>query len=100
MLVVPKHSILRPSGTGILMDPALPREVQMDYKQCIHCQAVWKVEPGSGKMRGFCGKCNGPICGPKCLECNGPFDKQNDDLAAGRPIGSRLLIGVPLGGKQ
>lgn len=100
MLVVPKHSVLRPKGTGILMDPDRPHEQQSDYRQCVHCQKVWKVEPGSGRLRGFCGKCNGPVCGPMCLECNGGIEKMNDDLEAGRAPGSRILVPVMFGANQ
>ena len=98
MISIPKHSILRPKGTGILSDPDRPHEQQMDYKQCVHCQGVWKVEPGSGKLRGYCAKCNGPVCGPMCLECNGGIEKVNDDLEAGRVPGSRIIIPVRFGG--
>lgn len=95
MLVVPKHSILRPHGVGILADPDLPHEQQSDYRQCIHCQKSWKVEPGSGRLRGFCMKCNGPICGPRCSECHGPFEKVCEDIEAGRVPGSKIILSVP-----
>lgn len=97
MISIPKHSLLRPKGTGILMDPVAPHEQQSDYNQCVHCQKVWLVQPGSGKLRGFCMKCNGPICGPSCLECNGGMEKVNDDLMAGRVPGSRILVPVKFG---
>jgi len=37
--------------------------------QCVHCGGHWQVQPGSGKLRGFCFRCNGPVCGPGCAEC-------------------------------
>ena len=37
--------------------------------QCVHCGGHWTPIKGSGKMRGFCMKCNGPICGESCQEC-------------------------------
>ncbi len=46
--------------------------------QCIHCQHTWVRQPGSGIKRGFCMKCMGPICGPKCAECRGPWEKHLD----------------------
>lgn len=97
MLIVPKYSVLKPEGIGILHDPALPREQQSDYRQCVHCQTTWKVEPGSGKMRGFCTRCNGPICGPGCAECYGPFLKVCEDIEAGRTPGSRIVSQVKFG---
>lgn len=36
--------------------------------QCVHCSAHWAFQPGSGKLRGWCFKCQGPLCGhPNCL---------------------------------
>lgn len=37
--------------------------------QCVHCGSHFPVQPGSGKTRGFCLNCNGPVCGPSCAEC-------------------------------
>lgn len=38
--------------------------------QCLHCQHLWEVKPGSGIERGFCFRCNGPTCGkPECDRC-------------------------------
>ena len=99
MLVVPKHSILHPAGVGILNDPDLSHERQIDFKQCVHCQTVWKVQPGSGRLRGFCMRCNGPICGPSCMECRGPWEQQNEDIEAGRTPGSRVVQNVPFLGR-
>jgi len=100
MLIAPKHSVLRPAGVSIINSPELPFEQQADYKQCVHCQSVWKVEPGSGRLRGFCMKCNGPICGPGCAECKGSFEKMLDDILAGRDPGSRLVSQVNFGGNE
>lgn len=45
-----------------------------DWMTCVHCCYGWKVEPGSGRMRGWCNECKGPVChrGPQhCKPC--PF---------------------------
>lgn len=77
MICIPKHSVLRPHGTGTLSDPDAPRDVHRDFLQCVHCQGVWEVSPGSGRRRGFCTRCAGPVCGtPACGECRGPWEKR------------------------
>lgn len=38
-----------------------------DTLWCVHCSASWIVQPGSGKLRGWCVNCKGPLCGsPDC----------------------------------
>ncbi len=76
MAYVLRHGVLRPHGVGILADPDLPHEVQRDHLQCCHCQRVWVVEPGSGKKRGFCSKCNQVTCGAMECETCIPFEKK------------------------
>ena len=100
MIGIPRRSVLRPAGVSILSDPELPREVQAEYRQCVHCQYVWKIEPGSGRMRGFCARCNGPTCGPKCFECKGTWEQVCEDIEAGREPGSRIITSVPFGGNE
>ena len=42
---------------------------ERDLVQCVHCQYSWVWEPGSGKLRGYCTRCNGPVCGHRaCRE--------------------------------
>lgn len=36
--------------------------------QCVHCQAHWMIQPGSGIKRGFCLRCVGPTCGKQNCE--------------------------------
>ena len=44
---------------------------EFDLLQCIHCQYTWRVVRGSGRQRGWCLRCAGPVCGhPRCMrEC-------------------------------
>ncbi len=56
-------------GVGIITDPDLAREIHMDTIMCVHCGMHWIPVKGSGKVRGYCCKCNGPTCGPQCHEC-------------------------------
>ena len=54
-----------------------------DMRQCVHCQMIWTYKPGSGKLRGFCGKCNGHVCGKKaCMEGCYPAEQRIEDAEA------------------
>lgn len=81
------HSSLRPDGYFEIHDPDAKRIVSGETLQCVHCGAHWVIQPGSGKIRGFCLRCNGPICGPGCAACV-PIERQlelMEDAAAGKP---------------
>lgn len=53
--------------------------------QCIHCGSHWFPCPGSGRVRGFCFSCMGPVCGRKCAVCVGPWEARMENIEAGRP---------------
>jgi len=55
--------------------------IERDTIQCVHCGGHWVVEPGSKQVRGYCTKCDGPLCGQKhCLEHCIPFEKMIDTI--------------------
>lgn len=83
---MPRQTKLRPAGHIIIDDPDLPHPVQMDLLQCVHCQFMWVVQPGSGRRRGWCFKCGGPTCGAdKCMEC-GAIERRTDLYEAGKIV--------------
>ena len=47
-------------------------------EQCVHCGEHFVMVKGSGTVRGYCPKCDGMVCGPKCAACV-PFEKRLDD---------------------
>lgn len=56
-------SVKRPKG-AILIDG----KHVADTLQCVHCSAHWVVVAGSGKHRGWCLRCKGPLCGSvRCM---------------------------------
>lgn len=65
-----QHSVRKPSGYFTITDPDAPM-IEGETLSCRHCQAIWRVQPGSGIRRGWCHRCAGPLCGkPACLaEC-------------------------------
>jgi len=70
-----KHSVRRPAGYFIATGPA-GTEDEGETLSCVHCQMHWRVEPGSGRKRGFCLRCNGPTCGKETCESGCvPFEK-------------------------
>jgi hypothetical protein len=66
-------------GTGgqiIIVRPEGP-PIEADTMQCAHCMKHWVVVPGSGRKRGWCLKCNAPLCGAeKCMTTCVPFEKK------------------------
>lgn len=72
MLILPQYK-----GTGgyIRVDNPEGPPLERDTMQCVHCEKHWIVEPGSGKHRGWCLKCNGPVCGAHfCMTTCRPAD--------------------------
>lgn len=58
-------AVLRPSG-AILVDG----QQVADTVQCAHCGQHFILQPGSGRRRGFCLKCEGLTCGSaSCAPC-------------------------------
>jgi hypothetical protein len=65
-----RHTVSSPQGNQREFAPGDKTTAEYDLLQCCHCERWWKVVPGSGRTRGWCGKCMKPHCGgPKCWEC-------------------------------
>ena len=83
-------------GELILSDPGSDKPVlTVGTLSCCHCGLHFVVQPGSGRTRGFCMNCNGPVCGPACAACV-PTEQFLDNLEKGRPVDYRPII-VPTG---
>lgn len=64
------------SGYVIITEPDKPT-IEAETISCVHCQFTWIVQPGSGRRRGFCFRCNGPTCGKKkCTDKCAPWEMQ------------------------
>lgn len=73
---VMEHSTRRPAGYVEVTSPDFPTPQGGETLMCVHCQMHWVVEPGSGRRRGWCWKCNGPTCGKYNCEMGCmPFEK-------------------------
>ena len=69
-----KDTVRQPAGHIIVVGPEGP-PVSYDTLQCVHCQAHWIIQPGSGRKRGWCLKCMGPLCGKAdCMARCVPFE--------------------------
>lgn len=67
MVLLPKLTISSPHGAFWSTDD-YGGITEADLLTCAHCQYTWRVVPGSGRRRGWCRRCNGPLCGkPKCM---------------------------------
>ena len=71
-----EHTARQPKGYITIVEPGKPT-IEADTLQCGHCGGHWRVQPGSGIVRGFCTKCMRPVCGRCGTECV-PFEKWLD----------------------
>jgi len=78
-----KLTVPRPSGYVVVTSPE-GVVAEADTLQCVHYQQHFPVSPGSGMIRGYCARCNGPICGHKCQACV-PAERQLSNIEQGRP---------------
>jgi len=79
-------------GLATWTDPGSDKPIlEKRTVQCVHCGGHFIPEPGSGRVRGFCFQCAGPICGPGCVECV-PTDVYLENLEKGRPPDFRPII--------
>lgn len=62
------------SDVIITTDGNVTQEREMLH--CCHCDRRWRVEPGSGKKRGFCHNCNQVTCGFKECDICVPLEKK------------------------
>jgi hypothetical protein len=61
--------------------------IDCDTLQCAHCGGHWEVVAGSGKLRGFCARCDGYVCGaPLCMAVCCPVEQRLENIEAGRPL--------------
>ena len=86
---------MRHAGEITICDPGSDKPIlEAATLRCVHCGAHWQVRPGSGKIRGFCMRCNGPVCSEKCAECI-PTEQQLQNMEKGRALDFRPVM-VPV----
>lgn len=73
---VMQHTDRRASATQQFYDGTGGRPQSAELLRCCHCEQLWKVEPGSGRKRGWCYRCQDVTCGAgTCVDCR-PFKKK------------------------
>lgn len=91
-------SKLRPRemGTATWIDPGSDKPLkEVGTLQCVHCGGQWIPAPGSGRLRGWCQNCAGPVCGAGCAECI-PTDLLLTNMEKGRPLNYKVVaVSVP-----
>ena len=63
-MVMLRHSDRRHKSEFIITYPDQPAEGG-EMLMCAHCAMHFRVEPGSGRKRGYCFRCAGVTCGVK-----------------------------------
>lgn len=87
---------MKPAGYVLTSDPDSGQQRQeIPAYQCVHCGFTWTPQPGSGIERGWCMKCNGPICGRGCADSCVPKEQQLLNIEAGLPANTPGKIVVP-----
>ena len=70
------------SGYSFLTEPGKATD-EGETLSCSHCQYTWIVKPGSGNKRGWCFKCNKPVCGKMlCNKRCEPWEKHMEIVEA------------------
>lgn len=92
-----KHlTTLRPHGL-IVIQNVDGSTFEGETRQCCHCGGHWLIQPGSGKVRGWCGKCSAWFCSPSCMECI-PYEKMLDIMdGIAKPTAVTVAGGMRLG---
>jgi len=86
---------MREAGLITILDPGADRPVaEIPTLQCVHCGGHFPVQPGSGKIRGYCTRCRGPVCGPKCAKCV-PAEQLLENIEHGRELDFRPIVSGP-----
>ncbi len=86
-----KNTRLSPAGYATTTLPG-GQVFEADTLQCVHCQAIWQIKPGSGNVRGYCLKCNGPVCSERCAKHCVPSEQLLENIEQGRPADFRPVI--------
>ena len=77
-----QHSTRRSAGQLLLRGDD-GWEQERDTLQCVHCQQVWIVQPGSGITRSWCFRCVGTTCGGQaCVTSCVPFEQAIEAMEA------------------
>lgn len=106
---------MREDSTIVIADPDAPHTIQVRMVQCVHCGGhfpakpvgvngtkwltPWEAEYLEGQdqvVRGFCLKCNGPLCSARCAKECIPIERQLENLEHGKAADTpSTTISVP-----
>lgn len=86
-------SRLNPHGFFEMLTPE-GQPIRGETLQCCHCGCHWQLVKGSGKVRGFCMRCNGPTCGPACSKECVPQEKMLEIMEGTRNPTAVSVAGI------
>ena len=72
-----KYHDRRARGAFLFLDESTGQwEEDAASLKCAHCEFLWQVKPGSGEKRGWCHRCDAPVCGKKlCMTTCVPWEQ-------------------------
>jgi hypothetical protein len=85
---MPKGDVGRYGGYLTSTPQHSDKQTVAGMKRCVHCQKIWVVEKGSGKLAGFCTRCMGDVCGEPSCVARGclHWEAQLEQMEAGIPF--------------
>lgn len=84
--------VRREQGTLVITDPESDTPLlEQRTVQCVHCGGHYWPSPGSGRIRGYCTRCAGPVCGPGCAACV-PIEQLLENFEKGNPLEYRPIV--------
>ena len=86
--------LLSPNRKWFVLEKSLSTGVYEEVGQalqCPHCQMIWQLQPGSGKVRGFCFRCNAATCGKQGCDARcEPWEAQLERMESRVSLASSL----------
>lgn len=86
-----KGTIRRTEDGTAMWNPEFGPPIHKATRKCVHCGLHVLCEKGSGKVRGWCDRCNGFVCGPACFECV-PEEQMLENIENGRLWNYRPIV--------
>lgn len=83
MQIIERKATSRNEAGTVIMTLQDGGVVESATLQCVHCGTHWLYGSDKTVDRGYCGQCQGPVCGRKCAKCI-PQEQWLENVEKGR----------------